>query len=97
MILNNAWDDTAIDFQLDLISRFLDVKEHSINHLVKTEGPISTSLRVRLVQIKDLLSGLRGSNEEIKQRATIILQTVSMIVEFFPLQTLLVELDTDMF
>ena len=93
--LNNAWDDTAIDFQLKMISKLIDVREDSVIDLLRCEQPMSRPLRLRLMQIKDLLTGLRTGNEEIKQRATIVLQTVSMIGRIWPLLTLLIAIDTD--
>ena len=77
MILNNAWDDTAIAFQLNLISWILDGRGHFKNDAMKVDQQTSPSLRLRLVQIRDLLNGLHAGNKEIQRRANILLQTVS--------------------
>ena len=76
MNLSNAWDDTAVNLHLELISKFLHAADNSLEDLLRVH-PISKALRNRFVQLKNLLTGVRDINEEIKHRANIVLQTVS--------------------
>lgn len=79
MVLCNAWDDTAIDFQLGLISRLLDTDVFPMNEFMKVTGPTSLPVHRSLLQTKNVLIGIRNSNDEIKQRANVALQTVSLL------------------
>ena len=76
--LNGAWNGTAIDLQLDLITRLLDKDQHSFERLMAGQE-LSETLRRRLVETKDLLSGLLVTNTEIQHRANIQLQIVSTL------------------
>ena len=77
MALSNAWDGTAINFQLELINRFSNLDKHSVLESLIAEPRPSPNLRLHMSQLRDLLVGLRTMNREIQQRAEVVLQTVS--------------------
>ena len=78
MLLNNAWDGTAIDCHLKQIAIFSDLKSHFALDSLISEQPPSQNLRLHMSQLRSLLIGLQAMQREIQQRADTVRLTVSI-------------------
>jgi hypothetical protein len=78
MLLNNAWDGTAIEFHLKQIAIFSDLKSHFVLDSLISEQPPSQNLRLQMSQLQSLLTGLQALQREIQQRADTVRLTVSI-------------------
>ena len=84
MLLNNAWDGSAIDFHLKLISMFSDLTAHFVLDSLTSAPPPSRNLRLQMTQLRSLLTGLQAMQREIQQRADTVRLTVSIKSEMKP-------------
>lgn len=76
MLLNNAWDESANQFHLDLIEKLLGMRKTFVLESLASEPYPSPRLCLHLSQLRSLLTGLQLMRREIQQRADTARQTV---------------------